>query len=201
MDETPIGAVADPEFHPVDFHNKVYIAPLTTVGNLPFRRICIDLGADITCSEMSLCGNLMKYQSSEWALLRRHPCEKVFGVQLATGCIEDAGYVSELIRRELKVDFVDLNVGCPIDAIGRAGAGAGLLMKVGRLKRVASCMLDCLENITLMIKVRTGDHENTTHRLIPQLQKLRGKKGNRVNAVTIHGRTKIARYTNTADWE
>ena len=150
---------------------------------------------------MSLCGNLMKNQSSEWALLRRHPCEKVFGVQLATGRIEDAGYVSELIRRELKVDFVDLNVGCPIDAIGRSGAGAGLLMKVGRLKRVATCMLDCLENITLMIKVRTGDHENTTHRLIPQLQKLRGKKGNRVNAVTIHGRTKIARYTNTADWE
>ena len=150
---------------------------------------------------MSLCGNLMKCQSSEWALLRRHPSEKVFGVQLATGRIEDAGYVSELIRRELKVDFDDLNVGCPIDAIGRAGAGAGLLMKVGRLKRVASCMLDCLENITLMIKVRTGDHENTTHRLIPQLQKLRGKKGNRVNAVTIHGRTKIARYTNTADWE
>ena len=154
----------------IDFHGKIYIAPLTTVGNLPFRRICVDLGADITCSEMAMCGNLLKSQSSEWALLRRHPCEKCFGIQLATGKVEDAARVCEIIRRDLHVDYVDFNTGCPIDGVGKAGAGAGLLMKVGRLKRIAQSMLNSLETIPLVVKTRTGDHENTTHRLIPQLQ-------------------------------
>ena len=199
--DAPVGALGEEEMKSVDFKNKIYIAPLTTVGNLPFRRICVDYGADITCSEMILTGNFLKSQASEWALLRRHPSEKIFGIQVASGKVDEVNYTTEILRREMNIDFVDLNAGCPIDVLERMGGGAALLQRPGKLKRMITAMLDSAETLPVVCKLRVGEKENSIHKIIADLQGLRGRKGNRLNAITIHGRTKVARYTKTADWE
>ena len=66
---------------------------------------------------MALATNLLQGQASEWALLKRHPCEDVFGVQVCGGYPDALSRTAQLIEDNCDVSFVDVNMGCPIDLI------------------------------------------------------------------------------------
>lgn len=157
----------------IDFRNKVYIAPLTTVGNLPFRRIMKHYGADITCGEMALADQLLGGKPSEWALLKRHPSEDVFGVQIAAGHADQYTRVAEVLANEqsMDIDFVDLNLGCPIDMVCQKGAGASLMLREKKLKASLEGMLKVLP-CPVTIKMRTGWKEDQpiAHEFQPKIQ-------------------------------
>ncbi|TDH68950.1 hypothetical protein CCR75_000331 [Bremia lactucae] len=219
------------ERKPIDFKRKIYIAPLTTVGNLPFRRLLKQTGADITCGEMAMATNLLKAQQSEWALLRRHTSEDVFGVQIAGSFSDQIARVCELLARETDIDFVDINMGCPIDIVCRAGAGSALMTRPPRLLEVVSGALTGLELGTRMrtggivhapgltVKLRSGwsEKQPTAHKLVPKLQAVRASLAyvnaavvtadfklhatQSIDAITVHGRSRLQRYTKNADWD
>ncbi|KAL3832035.1 hypothetical protein ACJMK2_023715 [Sinanodonta woodiana] len=180
----------------ISFSKKLYLAPLTTVGNLPFRRICKRLGADITCGEMAVGTNLLQGQASEWALLKRHASEDTFGVQICGGYPDTLTRCGQLIQDQLEVDFVDINCGCPIDLIFKRGEGSALMGRMNRLETIVQGMTSVLD-VPLTIKMRTGimAERNIAHTVIPRL------RDQGVAMVTVHGRSREQRYTRLADWD
>ena len=180
----------------VDFRNKLYLSPLTTVGNLPYRRICKTFGADITCGEMALATNILQGQASEWALLKRHASEDFFGVQIAGGYADSVTRAAELISREMDVDFIDVNMGCPIDLLCNKGGGAALMKKPNRIKAIAQCASPVID-VPLTLKMRKGyyDGKDICHEFVQEIS------GWGARALTLHGRTREQRYTKCADWD
>ncbi|XP_027353940.1 tRNA-dihydrouridine(47) synthase [NAD(P)(+)]-like isoform X2 [Abrus precatorius] len=180
----------------IDFREKLYLAPLTTVGNLPFRRVCKVLGADVTCGEMAMCTNLLQGQASEWALLRRHSSENLFGVQICGAYPDTVARTVELIEQECTIDFIDINMGCPIDIVVNKGAGSALLTKPMRMKSIVEVASGTADK-PITVKVRTAYFEgkNRIDSLIEDI----GSWG--VSAVTIHGRSRQQRYSKLADWD
>jgi len=139
--------------------------------------------------------NLLQGQVSEWALLRRHPSEDIFGVQLAGSGAENLGKAAQLIEEHMHVDFVDINMGCPIDVVCNKGCGAQLATRHTKVQGIVRTMSELL-SCPLTLKMRTGYDMNTptAHRLIPKLC------GWGAAALTLHGRSRQQRYSKSADW-
>jgi len=165
-------APREPPHRLLDVRGKTILAPLTTVGNLPFRRLCVGLGADITYGEMAMATNLLQGQASEWALLKRHPSERCFVAQVAGGYADAMAHLAQAIDDSgLECDAVDINAACPIDVVCGRGAGAALTTKPRKMEQVVRTMAPLLTRCPLTIKMRRGysDGQDTAHSLIPSL--------------------------------
>ncbi|NXI67140.1 DUS3L synthase, partial [Anseranas semipalmata] len=180
----------------LEIQGKLYLAPLTTCGNLPFRRICKRFGADVTCGEMAVCTNLLQGQSSEWALLKRHHTEDIFGVQLEGAFPDTMTKCAELLNQTIDVDFVDINVGCPIDLVYKKGGGCALMTRTNKFEQIVRGM-NLVLDVPLTVKIRTGVQEkiNVAHKIIPKIREWGA------SMVTLHGRSREQRYTRVADWD
>ncbi len=177
------------------FAGKVWLAPLTVGGNLPFRRLCVEFGAEVTVGEMAVVYKLLRERNSEYALLRSHPDEPMFGAQLAERKPEALAEGARIAAAR-GARFVDLNCGCPIDAIARHGLGASLLKKPARLARLVEAMAKAVL-VPVTVKLRTGWHEGKEN--VSEVARACEEAG--AAAITIHGRTREQRYSKAADWD
>ena len=228
----------EPPFFPSE-KRKIYfgretpvLAPLTTQGNLPFRRLCVGLGAQATYSEMAMSLPLIQGSKSECALMRAHVSETVppafkpaasskvvegydhakdfrFGAQISANKQWQATKATEVITTicpHLRV--VDLNSGCPIDLVYRAGAGSALMNSPGKLEKILRGMNHVSGEVPVSVKIRMGtaDNQPTALKLVERLvlggdgaiERGAGPCG--VAAITLHGRSRQQRYSRSADW-
>jgi tRNA-dihydrouridine synthase 3 len=133
----------------------VVMAPMTKGSNLPYRRLCVELGARVTISEMTVARRLKQRRKSEFALIRKFEGEPFFGVQLAGTNPEEIGWAAALAESR-GADLVDLNCGCPIDHFTHKGIGAALGRQPQRIRRIAEAMKTAVTKIPVTVKLRLG---------------------------------------------
>ena len=174
----------------------VVMAPMTKGSNLPYRRLCQQLGADVTMGEMAVIRRLQQRHRGEFALLQRAADERCFGVQLAGKSPEDLAWGAALAE-ERGADVVDLNLGCPIDEFTRRGLGSALLRRPNRIRVLVEALKRGASRVPVTVKIRLGwnDEELTA------VEVARAAEEGGADALTVHGRTRNARYRRAADWE
>jgi len=143
---------------------------------------------------MAYAHKVVRGDRAERALLRRDAREGLFGAQLAG---KDPQVMADAARvaADQGADFVDVNLGCPIDDATRRGFGASLLGRSSRVAAIVAAMKQAVP-VPVTVKLRLGWSEGK-----PTFLKVaRAAEQAGADAVTLHARSRAQRYRRPADW-
>lgn len=179
----------------VEIANNIALGPMAGVTDLPFRKLCKEMGCGLMYTEMVSAKAILYNNKNTDELLRVDENERPIAVQLFGS---DPDIMAEMAARieEGPYDFIDINMGCPVPKIVGNGEGSAL-MKNPKLAGdiVAAMVKKCKKPIT--VKIRKGfDDENIN---APEFAKV--LEANGASAVAVHGRTREQYYTGNADWD
>lgn len=172
--------------------NNVMLAPLAGYTNYPFRKMCAELGAGLTFTEMVSCKGLL-YGSEETKLLlycggESPKAAQIFGSDPAI--MRAACESAELSP----FDLIDINMGCPMPKIVRNGEGSALLENFPLAEKVISECAKSGKRISVKFRTGVSEEKKTTAEFA------RLCEGAGASLITVHGRTRDKIYAGPVDY-
>jgi len=178
----------------IELENRMMLAPMAGITNLPFRMMVRGMGADLVFSEMVSAMGLTLNVAKTRLLLKSHPTERPLGVQIF-GSRPDAMAKAVSAVAEVGADVIDINMGCPVKKVTKTGAGASLMRDPKLVQEiVAAVRLAC--PLPLTVKIRSGWSPDRPSAL--ETAHILEDCG--VDAITVHPRFATQGYSGRADW-
>lgn len=173
--------------------NRVFLAPLSGITDLPFRSLATAHGAGLVVSEMVASGELAKGRRQS-ALRIRRPDVPVHVVQLAG---RDAEWMAEGARIAAGegADIIDINMGCPAKKVTGGYCGSALMREPDRALSLIEAVVGAVD-VPVTVKMRLGWDETVLN--APDIARRAQAAG--VQMITVHGRTRCQFYKGRADW-
>lgn len=177
----------------LELPNRAFLAPLAAVSDVPFRRVCQELGAGLTFVEMLSAEAILRESPRTIEMMARHPDEPRLGVQV-TGSTPEQVARAVAILDARGFDAIDVNMGCPVRKIVGAGWGSAFLRDPERI----SSTMAAARRVTarpLSAKCRIG----FTRERLNVVEVAARIAASGADMVTIHGRTRDEDYGSPAD--
>ncbi|MGU3576339.1 tRNA dihydrouridine synthase DusB [Brucellaceae bacterium C25G] len=178
----------------VELPNRVFLAPMSGVSDLPFRRRAAAAGAGVVVSEMVASAELCARHSE--SMLRLN------GEGLGTHVVQLAGREAHWMGEAAKIaegegaDIIDINMGCPAKKVTGGYSGSALMRDLDHAMTLVEATVNAV-NVPVTLKMRLGWDETTIN--APELASRAESAG--IQMITVHGRTRNQFYEGHADWD
>ncbi len=178
----------------IELDNNVFLAPMSGVSDMPYRRLAKRNGAALVFSEM-IASQAMVYANKKTIKMASNCAEEFpMAIQLA-GCEPELMAEAAKINEARGAAIIDINMGCPVKKVTKGHAGSALMKDEKLAGQIIDSVVKSVK-IPVTLKMRTGWDENTKN--APILAKLAENSG--IQMITIHGRTRNQLYRGKADW-
>ena len=179
---------------PVTARNRVFLAPLSGISDLPFRQLAWRHGAGLVFTEMVASRELVIDHPESHARLRGDGIDPHV-VQLAG---REARWMGEAARiaEDAGAAMIDINMGCPAKKVTGGYSGSALMRDPDHALTLIEATVKAV-SVPVTLKMRLGwDHDTLNAPLIAARAEAAG-----VRMITIHGRTRMQFYKGSADWD
>jgi nifR3 family TIM-barrel protein len=188
-----------PDRPPADLFDRliaakpVYLAPMSGITDLPFRRLAARFGCPLVVTEM-VASESLAIGNPEMAL-------KLAGEGMAPHIVQLAGREARWMTEAARMaeangaDVIDINMGCPAKRVTHGWSGAALMRDLGLAVELIRATVRAVA-LPVTLKMRLGWDAGSIN--APELARRAEQEG--VRLVTVHGRTRDQFYEGKADW-
>lgn len=179
-------------FGGVVLRNRLALAPMAGMTDVPFRTLAWSFGAGYMVSEM------ITAKPELWDTGKSRS-RRVLIDSVTPQAVQITGFDPEVMADSARrladdgVELIDINFGCPAKKVCRKAAGSALLSDIDQIQRIVSAVASAVD-VAISIKTRTGltlqDQAGTAAAVAAQ------NAGARL--VVMHGRSRACRFKGSA---
>jgi tRNA-dihydrouridine synthase B len=165
------------------------------VSDPPFRKLCKEQGADVVYTEFISSEGLIRDAAKSVIKLDIYEKERPVGIQIFGAELDSMLQAVDIVEKS-NPDIIDINFGCPVKKVVSKNAGAGILRDIPLMVKLTEEIVKRTK-LPVTVKTRLG-WDQSTIKIIEVAERLQDVG---IEAISIHGRTRVQMYKGEADWK
>ena len=178
----------------INIEGGLCLGPMAGVSDLPFRRLCTEMGASLLVTEMVSAKAIYFKNKNTEPLMKIDKDEHPVALQLFGSDPDIIALMAAQIENR-DFDIFDFNMGCPVPKIVNNGEGSALMKNPKLVEEILSKLVKSVKK-PVTLKIRKGFNEDNINAV--EIAKIAEASG--VSAIAVHARTREQYYSGKADW-
>lgn len=179
----------------VEIPNRVVVAPMAGITNAAFRVTVKEFGAGLVVCEMISDRGIQLRNKKTLEMLYIDETEHPLSLQIFGGNKESLVEAAQFVSENTAADIIDINMGCPVNKIIKAEAGAKWLLDPDKVYEMVHAVATAIDK-PVTVKMRIGwDDEH-----IFAVRNAQAAEAAGAAAIGMHGRTRVQMYEGAANW-